>query len=72
MWDAVWHMKPSTVLVMIGVSMGLGLCAYQIDTEWVVAIMAVFWGLTVLAILTFTARWAVERPPRGRHRRMAH
>lgn len=72
MWDAVWNIRLTWVLIMVGVSMGLGLCAYQIATEQVVEIMAVFWGLTVLAILIFTARWLTERPGRGRHRQVAH
>ncbi|TQF06780.1 hypothetical protein E6W39_37065 [Kitasatospora acidiphila] len=72
MWDAVWNIRLTWVLIMIGVSMGLGLCAYQIATEQVVEIMAVFWGLTVLAILIFTARWLTERPGSGRHRQVAH
>ncbi|MFE9424082.1 hypothetical protein ACFYNO_14080 [Kitasatospora sp. NPDC006697] len=81
--DAVWHVQPRTVLIMIGASMGLGLVGYQVETTWVVALFAVFWGLTVLAILVITARLLTERPEHpargagvgtgaGRHRRPAH
>jgi hypothetical protein len=72
MWDAVWNMKLSTVLVMIGVSMGLGLCAYQIATDQVVEVMAVFWALTALAILVFSVHWAIGRPRPDRRQRAAH
>ncbi|MCC9311652.1 hypothetical protein LN042_32080 [Kitasatospora sp. RB6PN24] len=72
MLDAVWNIRLTWVLIMIGVSMGLGMCAYQIGTDQVVQIMAAFWALTALAILIFTARWLTERPGRGRHRRVAH
>jgi hypothetical protein len=72
---AAWNIKPKTVLIMIGISMGLGLCAYQIATDQVVAVMAVFWGLTALAILVYAVHSAIgrPRPDPGRHRhQLAH
>ncbi|GAA1957316.1 hypothetical protein [Kitasatospora viridis] len=74
MVDAAWHIRPITVLVMIGASMGLGLVGAQVATTWVVVLFAIFWGLTVVATLVLTARMLTERQHRdgGRHRRVAH
>ncbi|GAB2702684.1 hypothetical protein GCM10010442_21100 [Kitasatospora kifunensis] len=50
-----------TVAILVGFSMGLGLIGAQVTTGWLLALFSVFWGVTVLAIMTLLARTLVER-----------
>ncbi|MDH6132030.1 hypothetical protein P3T37_001415 [Kitasatospora sp. MAA4] len=67
---ALYEIRIHTVFVLVAASLGLGLCAPQIETEWVVAIFAGFWAITVVAMIALAARMLEERPARGRHRRV--
>ncbi|MDH6120352.1 hypothetical protein [Kitasatospora sp. GAS204B] len=60
------------VLWLVGVSMGLGLVGAQVGTLWVLVLFSIVWGVTVLAMLGWVARWFVQHEGGGRHRRMAH
>ncbi|GAA1265363.1 hypothetical protein GCM10009665_63250 [Kitasatospora nipponensis] len=69
--EAFWHIRPHTVFWLVSASLGLGLVAVQIETLWVLVVFSIFWGVTVAAMVAFTARTMSERPSPGRHRRVA-
>lgn len=68
----LYEMRPMTVWILVGFSMGLGLVGAQVTTPWLLALFSVFWGVTVLAILLLVARSLVERGSHHGPRRMAH
>ncbi len=69
---ALYEIRISTVFYLVSASLGLGLVAPQVQTEAVVVIFAVFWGVTVIAMLALSARMLSGRVGHGRHRRVAH
>ncbi|MGF1430591.1 hypothetical protein [Kitasatospora sp. LaBMicrA B282] len=72
MLHAIAQAPTWAVLWLVGISMGLGLVGYQVTTLWVLILFAVVWGVTVLAVLGWTARWIMQHEGGGRHRRVAH
>ncbi|MFJ6379601.1 hypothetical protein ACIQI7_06250 [Kitasatospora sp. NPDC092039] len=66
----VWHwllsLSPTVVTFMIALSVGLGMIAAQVSLLPVLVPMAIFWGLTVVAMVGVIARWMTPGP--GRHR----
>ncbi|WP_157536633.1 hypothetical protein [Kitasatospora mediocidica] len=67
---ALYEIRIHTVFVLVAASLGLGLCAVQIETGWVVGLFAVVWGVTVIAMIALAARMLEERSGKGRHRRV--
>ncbi|WP_035844861.1 hypothetical protein [Kitasatospora azatica] len=73
--DSLYHVSPMTVFWLVAASMGLGLVGAQVETLWMVVLFAVFWGITVVAMLVLAARLIAEHSATsggGRHRRVAH
>lgn len=66
----VWHwlltLSPTVVTFMIALSIGLGMVATQVSLLPVLVPMAIFWGLTIIAMFGVLARWMTPGP--GRHR----
>ncbi|WP_316519821.1 hypothetical protein [Kitasatospora brasiliensis] len=66
----VWHwllsLSPTVVTFMIALSIGLAMIAVQVSLLPVLVPMAIFWGLTVIAMGGVVARWMTPGP--GRHR----
>ncbi|MFF4926842.1 hypothetical protein ACFY4B_40285 [Kitasatospora sp. NPDC001261] len=66
----VWHwllsLSPTVVTFMIALSIGLCMVAVQVSLLPVLVPMAVFWGLTLIAMGGVVARWMTPGP--GRHR----
>ncbi|MEU3572339.1 hypothetical protein AB0E96_28540 [Kitasatospora sp. NPDC036755] len=66
----VWHwllsLSPTVVTFMIALSIGLAMVAVQVSLLPVLVPMAIFWGLTVIAMGGVVARWMTPGP--GRHR----
>ncbi|MFE0462030.1 hypothetical protein ACFW1A_22555 [Kitasatospora sp. NPDC058965] len=69
--DRLYHVTPGAVVVLVMISMGLGLVGAQVETLWVLVVFAVFWGITVAAMLVLAARMVTEHQATGgggRHR----
>ncbi|GAA3037217.1 hypothetical protein ACFVUY_27845 [Kitasatospora sp. NPDC058063] len=66
----VWHwllsLSPTVVTFMIALSIGLCMVAVQVSLLPVLVPMAIFWGLTLIAMGGVIARWMTPGP--GRHR----
>ncbi|WP_329560916.1 hypothetical protein [Kitasatospora sp. NBC_01266] len=56
------------VLWLVGVSMGLGLVGAQVETLWVLVLFSIVWGVTVLAVLGWLARWIAHHEGGGGQR----
>ncbi|MET8544932.1 hypothetical protein ABZW03_30450 [Kitasatospora sp. NPDC004799] len=65
-WHWLLSLSPTVVTFMIALSVGLGMIAAQVSLLAVLVPMAVFWGLTVVAMIGVIARWMTPGP--GRHR----
>lgn len=59
-------LSPTVVTFMVALSVGLGMVAAQVTLTPMLVLMAIFWGLTVIALIGVLARWMT--PGRGRHR----
>ncbi|MFI6156734.1 hypothetical protein ACIBCA_29100 [Kitasatospora sp. NPDC051170] len=59
-------LSPTVVTFMVALSVGLGMVATQVSLTPMLVLMAIFWGLTVIAMVGVLARWMT--PGRGRHR----
>ncbi|MEV7770411.1 hypothetical protein [Kitasatospora sp. NPDC086791] len=68
-WIWLLTLSPTVVTLMITLSVGMGMAAAQISLLAVLIPMAIFWGLTVVAIIGVVARWMTPGP--GRHRATA-
>ncbi|WP_030243322.1 hypothetical protein [Streptomyces sp. NRRL S-350] len=68
-WSWLLTLSPTVVTFMIALSVGLGMIATQVSLLPVMVLMAIFWGLTVIAMVGVIARWMT--PGRGRHRMAA-
>ncbi|MER7773264.1 hypothetical protein [Kitasatospora sp. NPDC096140] len=65
-WVWLLTLTPTAVTIMIALSVGLGLVAAQVSQLWVLLVMCIPWGLTVIALVGVLARWMTPGP--GRHR----
>ncbi|MBV2155261.1 hypothetical protein [Kitasatospora sp. SUK 42] len=65
-WHWLLSLSPTVVTFMIALSIGLCMVAVQVSLLPVLVPMAVFWGLTLIAIVGVVARWLTPGP--GRHR----
>ncbi|MEV7184275.1 hypothetical protein [Kitasatospora sp. NPDC093102] len=65
-WHWLLSLSPTVVTFMIALSVGLGMVAAQVSLLPVLVPMAIFWGLTVIAMFGVIARWMTPGP--GRHR----
>ncbi|MFI2609346.1 hypothetical protein [Kitasatospora sp. NPDC018619] len=65
-WHWLLSLSPTVVTFMIALSVGLGMVAAQVSLLPVLVPMAIFWGLTVIAMVGVIARWMTPGP--GRHR----
>ncbi|MEU9074450.1 hypothetical protein ACFYUY_10075 [Kitasatospora sp. NPDC004745] len=65
-WHWLLSLSPTVVTVMIALSIGLCMVAVQISQTWVMVVLAIFWGLTAVAMVGVLARWMTPGP--GRHR----
>ncbi|MFF4380091.1 hypothetical protein [Kitasatospora sp. NPDC001547] len=65
-WHWLLSLSPTVVTFMIALSVGLGMIAAQVSLLPVLVPMAVFWGLTIVAMVGVIARWMTPGP--GRHR----
>ncbi|MFI9271025.1 hypothetical protein ACIGXM_10000 [Kitasatospora sp. NPDC052896] len=54
--EGLYNLRISTVFYWFWASLGLGLAGAQIQTKGVVVAFAVFWGITVIAMLGLAAR----------------
>ncbi|GAB7185549.1 hypothetical protein ATKI12_5380 [Kitasatospora sp. Ki12] len=68
-WTWLLTLSPTVVTFMIALSVGLGMVATQVSLLPMLVLMAIFWGLTVVAMVGVIARWMT--PGRGRHRMAA-
>ncbi|MFE6052315.1 hypothetical protein ACFQ6N_16295 [Kitasatospora sp. NPDC056446] len=68
-WHWLLTLSPTVVTFMIALSVGLGMVAAQVSLLPMLVLMAIFWGLTVIAMGGVLARWMT--PGRGRHRMAA-
>ncbi|MFJ8622839.1 hypothetical protein ACIRD3_08325 [Kitasatospora sp. NPDC093550] len=68
-WHWLLSLSPTVVTFMIAFSVGLGMVATQVSLLPVLVPMAIFWGLTVVAMIGVLARWMTPGP--GRHRMAA-
>ncbi|MEU8920525.1 hypothetical protein AB0D10_06225 [Kitasatospora sp. NPDC048545] len=68
-WNWLLTLSPTVVTLMITLSVGMGMAAAQISLLAVLVPMAIFWGLTVIAMIGVLARWMTPGP--GRHRAAA-
>ncbi|MFE4970863.1 hypothetical protein ACFRAR_01950 [Kitasatospora sp. NPDC056651] len=66
LWHWLLSLSPTVVTFMIALSIGLCMIAVQVSLLPVLVPMAVFWGLTLIAIGGVVARWMTPGP--GRHR----
>ncbi|PYC87386.1 hypothetical protein C7C46_04715 [Streptomyces tateyamensis] len=69
--DRLLNVTPKAVFVLVAASMGLGLVGAQVQTFWVLVLFAIFWGITVVAMLVLAARMITEHESTtggGRHR----
>ncbi|MFJ9692089.1 hypothetical protein [Kitasatospora sp. NPDC101183] len=65
-WHWLLSLSPTVVTFMVALSVGLGMVATQVSLTPMLVLMAIFWGLTVVALGGVVARWMT--PGRGRHR----
>lgn len=68
-WHGLLSLSPTVVTLMVALSIGLCMVAVQVSQEVVLAVLAVFWALTFIALVGVVARWMT--PGRGRHRMAA-
>ncbi|WP_030058399.1 MULTISPECIES: hypothetical protein [Streptomyces] len=68
-WAWLLTLSPTVVTFMVALSVGLGMVAAQVSLTSMLVLMAIFWGLTVVAMGGVIARWMT--PGRGRHRMAA-
>ncbi|RKT19258.1 hypothetical protein BX285_3714 [Streptomyces sp. 1114.5] len=68
-WVWLLTLSPTVVTIMVALSVGLGMVAVQVSQLWVLVVLAIFWGLTVVAMGGVLARWMT--PGQGRHRMAA-
>ncbi|MGW3039765.1 hypothetical protein ACWC9T_06855 [Kitasatospora sp. NPDC001159] len=68
-WRWLLSLSPTVVTFMVAFSIGLGMVGAQTSSMTALVLMAIFWGLTVIALVGVVARWMT--PGRGRHRMAA-
>ncbi|MFD8085755.1 hypothetical protein ACFV4F_29105 [Kitasatospora sp. NPDC059722] len=69
-WHWLLSLSPTAVTIMVALSIGFCMVAVQVSQEVVLAVLAIFWGLTFIALVGVVARW-MTTPGRGRHRMAA-
>ncbi|MGW3072047.1 MULTISPECIES: hypothetical protein [unclassified Kitasatospora] len=65
-WHWLLGLSPTVVTFMVALSIGLCMVAVQVSLLPVLIPMAIFWGLTLIALGGVIARWMTPGP--GRHR----
>ncbi|MED7954950.1 MULTISPECIES: hypothetical protein [unclassified Streptomyces] len=65
-WHGLLGLSPTAVVLLVGLSLGLGAVGAQVTSlPWLI-VFSVIWGVTVIALVGVVARW--RTPGRGRHR----